>query len=85
MLRPVDKLGRVSIPREWMKNIEKSMEGSDRKFVLMYYDYEKNVVTIAEPKEIFKCAFCGETDDLKLHFFKDGCICINCKKIISKR
>lgn len=85
MLRSVDKLGRISIPREWMKNIEKPVEGSDKKHVFMFYDFEKNIVTVSEPKEFFKCAFCGEKDDLKLHFFREGCICIDCKKMISKR
>lgn len=81
MLRPIDKLGRVCIPKEWRYQLD--IEEGEH--ICLSLDLENQCITIKKQVEFFKCPFCGETDTSKLHYFKKSQICEECEKELSNK
>lgn len=82
MLRPVDNLGRICLPKEWREQLDIDVKES----VCLSLDLENQCIILKKQVDFFKCPFCGETDTSKLHYFKKSQICEECEKeLINKK
>ena len=80
MIRRIDELGRLVIPKEWRTDAGLVNGG----FAVMKYNEETKEVIITSYDRPVKCTFCGAGDPLNLKEFKQGIICNECLEIIKK-
>lgn len=80
MIRNIDKLGRVCIPKEWRNLLDLSEEEK----VFLDLDLDRKQILIKKTVNPLECPFCGDKNPLDLVFFKNGQMCINCKKELEK-
>lgn len=73
IIRDIDKLGRVVIPKEMRKRMNMDDENGNKKIeVEIYTDGDKVIVK----RHIAACALCGNTENLVE--FKEKTVCKNC-------
>ena len=74
MVRPIDELGRVVLPKE----IRRSFELSPKDSLEIFTDGEKIIIQKYAPA----CIFCGNADDVV--YFNGKRICVECLEKIKK-
>lgn len=74
MIRKMDELGRIVIPKEWREHA--GMEsGVD---IAMHYNEDSKEVTIKKSHADEECAICGSRDILNLFEVKNKYVCNMC-------
>lgn len=81
MIRKIDKLGRVVIPKEWRRDMN---VGEEETVYLKYNPFTKTV-TIVKDTILGECAFCGYNVPAHLLKYKNGFLCKECYKELSEK
>lgn len=75
MIRKIDDLGRIVIPKEWRKDMNLGLQDD----VQMEYDDKAKSVLIRKYTIDGECCFCGNKIPAQLLEFKGKRICVDCR------